>query len=634
MHFGPNDEDAAIETIDRLVAGFEQATGRQGWVPHQLLHFKWGYLDGRLDHWLRAHLETLLLDIFPRKVIVDPDDLGQIVPEAKAFLRWLADTNGITGDPLPRLLHALDQFQPEVISAMQDTRRFGMGKSLATHMGMAGIDLQDPQAVQGFMEAFNARPMDQRKAMLPLPGDQVVEPGPDSPPLPPLVPVSAEQITATASSSPMYGWVRGLVDHVGSGKPLTKKGNLRVADGRALAARLDINQPIVDAEDNRLRSTEQLPDLDLAFRVAKAGGFLKVLHGKIQPTKRAATLWDDPAQAWPRVALGLTEVGILDHHYGPQAHLVPPWVQQVDDSVNSLLIALYIDVEPTPIDDLVDLTRQELARTWQISPPDPDDSISWSWWKVVDLNIRTVFKRLAQIGVITVADIQVTSRRIGGYDAGDQELGGTVQLTPAGRLTAATLARRAGVEVPEAGRLRNHDAATLLQALADAPLDHAVAELQVWIHTRGPEPALDQIAGALSRRPADLPLPVAAAAVTTCADAAGPDLAAPVLRGLMEDRLLRPIAGGWLLEHGVEDVTEGEPLDGLVTMAALGLADQAVISLQEQGPAATQQDILESLRADRGQQAVALLQATSDLHPDKTVAKAARKALFRLGVRG
>lgn len=57
------------------------------------------------------------------------------------------------------------------------------------------------------------------------------------------------------------------------------------------------------------------------------------------------------------------------------------------------------------------------------------------------------------------------------------------------------------------------------------------------------------------------------------------------------------------------------------------------MTLQQSGSAAAQQAALDTARAVAGQDAVPLLQAVADLHEDKTVAKAARKALFRLGVR-
>ncbi len=52
----------------------------------ELVHYKWGHLDGHLTRWARADLDAVLLELFPARMIVDDDDLAQVIPETVAFI--------------------------------------------------------------------------------------------------------------------------------------------------------------------------------------------------------------------------------------------------------------------------------------------------------------------------------------------------------------------------------------------------------------------------------------------------------------------------------------------------------------------------------------------------------------------
>ncbi|CAN5407506.1 hypothetical protein BH23ACT9_BH23ACT9_31460 [soil metagenome] len=633
LEFDPHEDTAFNDAVDRLVDAFESAVGHDGWVAHQLLHQRRDFLDSRLTHWVRADLAELLIEVFPRKVLVEEDDIDTVVPITRSFLRWLHDTHGLTGEPLPRLLHALDQMGPEVAVALRDPRRFGPAKSLATMMSQADVDLEDPGAIGDFMASFNARPFEERTDLLPLPGDPGMF---DLPPLPPLRPLSPEQMAAAAEDAPLFRWVRGFVAGIGEGLALTKTGNLRLADGRRLAAALNLDD--VDRRQElggSLRSTADLPNLDLTFRVARAAGFVKVQRGKVSPTKRASDLTDDPARAWPRTVEGLLDVGILAHHYEGRSYFVPPWVDHLDHSLDGLLMSLYLVGDPMPIDALVEVAREDLGRIWEIPEPTDDRSPMGTsiWWEKPDRDVRHLLHRLTEAGVVDVADVEQVPVRVGVHDMGHRASGGTAMLTPAGRVVTADLARRAGLDVAEAGRLRDADATDLLVALAGTDFTESQPEIEVWIDARGPAAALESLVGAVRGGLPRAVMPVCAQAVLNCASALGTAAAEPLLRPLLDDRVLGPMIGGWLIEHGVPDVPHATPLDVLVSMAALGAADEAVLTLQDSGSVPQQQALIDTARTEMGQDAIPLLNAIADLHPDKAVAKAARKALFRLGVR-
>lgn len=69
------------------IGAWLEASGRGDVDPgsgEELLHYKWGYLDGHLTRWRRADLDTILCELFPAKVIVEEEDLGEVIPEARS----------------------------------------------------------------------------------------------------------------------------------------------------------------------------------------------------------------------------------------------------------------------------------------------------------------------------------------------------------------------------------------------------------------------------------------------------------------------------------------------------------------------------------------------------------------------
>jgi hypothetical protein len=134
----------------------------------ELVHYKWGYLDGHLTRWTRADLDAVLLELFPAKMIVNDDDLNQVIPETDAFIDFLTDTELL--DPasdLPEVLHAhLDQLEPRLRRHMADESRYSPSKRFWSAAAAAGVQPDDEQAVTAFIDQFNSRPLHERDALL------------------------------------------------------------------------------------------------------------------------------------------------------------------------------------------------------------------------------------------------------------------------------------------------------------------------------------------------------------------------------------------------------------------------------------------------------------------------------------
>lgn len=153
------------------LAAWAKASGREGLDPdcgEELLHYKWGYLDGHLGRWTRADLDAVLLELYPAKVIVADEDLDACLSEARTFISFLAEAGHLdpqSDDPVVLDRH-LERLAGRFRRRMADARRYSSGKRLWLAMKAEGIRPDDERAVEAWSERFNARPLAERVALL------------------------------------------------------------------------------------------------------------------------------------------------------------------------------------------------------------------------------------------------------------------------------------------------------------------------------------------------------------------------------------------------------------------------------------------------------------------------------------
>ena len=126
--------------MDELIEEFRAGTTEHERVGHHadtLLDFKWGYVDGDLGTWRSEHLEEFLVSWMPRKVLLADDMVGEVVPDVRAFLTFLAETGRLTSrsDPLPHLLAVTDELGAGLPARMSDPTHWSMGKALTERDG-------------------------------------------------------------------------------------------------------------------------------------------------------------------------------------------------------------------------------------------------------------------------------------------------------------------------------------------------------------------------------------------------------------------------------------------------------------------------------------------------------------------
>ncbi len=171
------DEEAYHRVMEMLLDEFEQharATHPPDGVMWQhgdfvastMLQWKGGYDDGRLGHWTQADLAEYLLDYFPRKVSVDEETLSAVPDCVRAFLAFLRERGSLSGDPLEQLEQACEELRDEFQQAAGDSSHWGLAKSMVMQMQAEGIDPSAAGAFDAWMADFNARPGEQRDAII------------------------------------------------------------------------------------------------------------------------------------------------------------------------------------------------------------------------------------------------------------------------------------------------------------------------------------------------------------------------------------------------------------------------------------------------------------------------------------
>jgi hypothetical protein len=331
---------------------------------------------------------------------------------------------------------------------------------------------------------------------------------------------------------------------------------------------------------------------------------VKLRHGWLSTTKRGSKLGSRPADDWLDAYRAFVD-GALEPD--EQDH----WVAQVVIPVllGALPLSLY-QRGGIEISLLEGAARESLELRYVL--PSDESVADPRRWVGADIR-RHLVDPLVRLGAITEED-------------------GVIALTPLGLWATNRLLRARGFVAPVAGELTGASALELLIACAEMELASADAEVRRWIAGR-PATAAAEL-GAVAHVEELRPLTFHALAL------AEPD-AELVVRSMLDDPELRPMARLWLVQQGHEDESTLPPevLQGLFVdtmMAELDAEGQEAMvdHLRSLGPDDEQRRFIEGLlRADHPR-ATELLVAIGRHHPTKSVAKAARTTAFkRQGIR-
>ncbi len=220
----------------------------------------------------------------------------------------------------------------------------------------------------------------------------------------------------------------------------------------------------------------------------------------------------------------------------------------------------------------------------------------------------------------------------GAVDDTDVSRYGMVRLTPLGVYGIRARLLEAGFAAPAVGDLADKGADVLLDSTSAFPPMAAQAETEQWLARREPLEAARELLAAA--RGADAGAPLRRLRCQQALSLVG-TAAAPALHEVLDDAELGGLARVWLAERGVPDVPA--PSEEMVFWLTV---DTIAAQLAAEGNSEELQALVEGLAAQHGSFFAAawrvehpatpdVLEAMGRLHPDKRVAKEARKAAFK-----
>lgn len=597
------DDEAFVAARDELVDGFA------AWAPSSLpgspedagvaLDWKAHYADGDLVTWSIADLGEFALDWCPRKLSLPSRDCPAFLATVGQFFVYLASRGLLgVGGAGPEQLSSwcarhLDRFAAE----MSDPANFGMAKGLFAGVGGLDNPPESPDEIEAMIQRVQRL---DPEAFDDLVRDSLA-PGPLD--LPPVARPEPEDVETAAAEAPILAQMATL--HASCADPglaLTQKGNLRLADARVLVGELGTGEDYA----TEVRSARELPELDWLMRVALRARVVRRRKGRLL----AIGTWTKTGvrEAFDRVADAAAVEGLLRPAREPASGEV---AHNLDEETVQLLLVVAagagreIDVEGVAA---------------EISEESYEPG-SWVYDHHLGL-VRQCLDRFERLGLIQQNGVSTERSGL----SGTRHVGGRLRPTAAGVATALRWLDTVGLRFPELPDPASATAGELVDLVGSVGPETWQEIFAVWFS--GHDGAVGALIGALrdeGRAPVDV-LSVLSV-LATAAGAAAPD----VVRGLLGGRW-DGIAATWLADHGDPGPLEQKPTRALVaTVELLALeldGDGAEAMVAALPPDSIGPALNEMWRAEHPRVGD-VLEVAGRHHPDKTIAKSARRSLAK-----
>jgi hypothetical protein len=595
----------------------------------------------------QGDLEELLLHIYPRKItVLDGADAEDTIPAIRDFLAYLAETSAIPEGMVRALEHELDRIAPRFADAVMDPSNWGMARSYVQAMVADGVDLDDQAAVGRWIAAHNTRLDDLADEYDDDESDDTDLKDafglPDR--LPPMRLSSVAELAELAREAPMIGELRALAAWLGTGRPVTQNAELAGGDAAEAAVALGIGAPAT-IDDQALPGLTDLPAvgrmrdvprLDYLWRLALDAGFIdlnddetRAVPGEVAQA-RLDSDDDEALEAWNSVfALVLDTLDVA-------ASLDLRRSRELDFFAEGVTLAIMLFLARSdgfPVAEasemiqsaaVAELAPIRAAKAWQ------------SWVRAHGDPARLLLGRMTELGAVRISD------------NGDGD-GDVARLTPLAVAAIRTQLVDAGVEIPLLPPADQMTAADLIAMADGATEEEFRAETDAWLSARTPESAAVELLSVAAESDASsrmlavalvIELGVSAepawrdaldrielrgyakATLATLAEGdpaatgvpAGCELAEDDLAWMLTDAL---VIDGW---DDVDDEAENE---------SVALAER----LRESIPAGREVAAFEMMARVPHPDAANVLTVIGKYHPDKRIAKLARKSAYKAASR-
>ncbi|WP_410606959.1 hypothetical protein [Amycolatopsis sp. lyj-109] len=378
------------------------------------------------------------------------------------------------------------------------------------------------------------------------------------------------------------------------------------------AALADLRRYVADLDG----TTE--PRLTLIPRWAEACGLVRILKGAHVPLKKNAKLLSQPLELWARAFETLGEAG-----YGlavEDDEMPVEFGMLCTDFLGGLQMTLYsAGGTPMPLELLYGLADQMPSLLVGLEIRED------SRWRYA---LRATLEVLDRLGAIerTEADAEelVKISELTGRPEPDPTL---VSLTPLALWALNRMLRAEGADAPIVGELAGAPLETVCAHIADASPEIAEAEVAAWVAHRSPADAAAEAADFLREAEGPAQRLFALLALGETGDAGF-----AVGRTVREEGgIAGAVTAAWLVERGettAETLTADEMClgmtDHLAAMDELGVLFDELDALDDP------RSVVEAIAAADHPARPRLLDVIAQEHPNRKVAKLARKARFTL----
>jgi hypothetical protein len=565
-------------------------------------------------------LRELLLQIYPRKMTVfDADDTEDTIPAVRDFLAYLADRGEMPEGTARALERELDEVAPRFTEAMMDPANWGMAGSLVHAMAAEGVDLDDQAAVDRWISRYNAHLagigddeeedddfVDLKEAfglpdqMAPV---RLPEPG---------------ELAALARRAPLMAQLRKLAWWLGAGRAVTEDEELASDDAAEAAGELGID-------------VARLPYL---WWMALDAVFIDLDEDQTNAIPgESAHAWDEAdddetLDIWEMV-FGLVIGDTLD----AAAALDPDRSEALDFAGHGAALAVTLFLARPDGLHVAEVSEVIRAAATDELPPAQAEEAWQSWVREHGDPARLLLDLMAEHHAIQI---------------GDAEDGPVARLTPLGLAAVREQLLESGVEIPLLPDAEHMTAAQLISLAAGASDEEFTAETAAWLSYRTAESAARELlAVAAASDPASRVLAVGIVMTEIGASAE------PVWREALDRIELRVYAKGalaaladgdpgaaWLpgLEPDDHDlawmITDALAAEGWDDPDDVGHEPEALARrLSETVPAGQELAVFELMARVPHPDAADVLTVIGKHHPDKKIAKLARKSAYKAATR-
>lgn len=616
-------------------------------------------------HLAPGDLRELLLEVYPRKVTVrDAEETTGTVPALRHLLAFLTDTGAIAAEAAKRLGRELDEVAPQFADAVMDPKNWGMARSITQAMISDGVDLTNQDTVHRWIARYNqrvatGRPDDDELEDFDLADDAVdgadfdldddaVDAAdfslkdtfwlPDR--LPPVRLPPEPELAAMSRTAPLLGRARRLAEWVAPGRDVTQDLELTAEDTIAAARELGIEVPVrTDTGAETLPgmpgppaiiSMYDVPELARLWDIAFDAGFLQLdLDGdRMEPGEELG--------CWP----GGSDEEVL----GVWATTLPCVLDRLEDDADlddrlgglldftgvgwALMVMLFLaNSEGIPIGVCSGMIRE--AATEGLAPDQGEEA--WQAWIGSHGDpAEYLLGLLQELGAVSLPE------QLPGAGAED---GPVTRLTPLGTWAMRDLLLEDDVEIPLLPPPDQMTAADLLAVADGLDEEEFEAEMAAWLELRSPDAAAGELlAAAAEGGPMKRLLAVGTARrLGAAAEPAWRDsLGRPELRPYAKV-ILTEIAGG---EPGVTALPGLKPeaadiawmlTDTLATMP--DDPEELPQQIRDAIPPGQEQQAFDAISLSRHPDAASVLSLIGRHHPDKRIAKAARRSAYKAASR-